>query len=50
MSVFVISLDSAIERRQHIDAEFKKYLVDFHFYDAITLMCAEKTGGFNLVN
>lgn len=36
MSVFVISLDSAIERRQHIDAEFKKYLVDFRFYDAIT--------------
>ncbi|ENX12102.1 hypothetical protein F895_03613 [Acinetobacter sp. CIP 64.2] len=43
MSVFVISLDSAHERRQHIREEFSKNSVVFNFYDAITpktLSCA----------
>lgn len=42
MSIFVISLDSAVERRQHIEAEFKKYLVDFNFYDAITPVTSDE--------
>jgi glycosyl transferase family 25 len=41
VNVFVISLDSAIERRQHIDSEFKKYSVNFSFYDAITPVTSE---------
>lgn len=36
VNVFVISLDSADERRQHIDAEFEKNSVTFDYYDAIT--------------
>ncbi|USA53215.1 glycosyltransferase family 25 protein [Acinetobacter sp. C32I] len=51
MNVFVISLDSAIERRQHINAEFKKYLVDFSFYNAITPVTSDDAAnsvGINL--
>ncbi len=33
---FVISLDCALERRAHIDSEFKKHSVSFSFFDAIT--------------
>ncbi|MCH7314659.1 glycosyltransferase family 25 protein [Acinetobacter sp. ANC 3882] len=42
MSIFVISLDSAAERRKHIDAEFKNNLVDFSFYDAITPVTSDE--------
>lgn len=33
---FVISLDSALDRRQHIYSEFEKHLVSFSFFDAVT--------------
>ena len=33
---FVISLTSALERRQHIRQEFGRHGVDFEFFDAIT--------------
>lgn len=33
---FVISLSSAIERRQHIEQVFNKQSIDFEFFDAIT--------------
>lgn len=36
VSIFVISLVSAEQRRQHIISEFKKYDINFNFYDAIT--------------
>lgn len=40
MNVFVISVDSAKERRQHIREEFKKNLIEFDFYNAITPVTA----------
>ncbi|OEC92519.1 glycosyltransferase family 25 protein [Acinetobacter sp. YK3] len=51
MSVFVISLDSATERRQHICEEFKKNSIAFNFYDAITpatALDAAKSVGIDL--
>lgn len=33
---FVISLDSALDRRQHIYSEFGKHSVSFSFFDAVT--------------
>ncbi|KAF1015357.1 MAG: Lipooligosaccharide biosynthesis protein lex-1 [Acinetobacter bereziniae] len=33
---FVISLDSALERRQHIYSEFRRHSVSFSFFDAVT--------------
>ncbi|WP_227681697.1 glycosyltransferase family 25 protein [Psychrobacter glacincola] len=36
MKNIVISLESAVERRKHINEEFGKYKVDFEFFDALT--------------
>lgn len=36
MKNFVISLQSAIERREHINNEFDKHNVNFEFFDALT--------------
>lgn len=36
MKNFVISLESATERRQHIDNEFDKHNVNFEFFNALT--------------
>lgn len=36
VSIFVISLVTAEQRRQHILSEFKKYDINFNFYDAVT--------------
>lgn len=50
---FVISLNSALERRQHIYSEFKKHSVSFSFFNAVTpLMIVEsaKSVGVELTN
>ena len=36
MKNIVISLESAVERRKHINEEFGKHKVDFEFFDALT--------------
>lgn len=36
MKKFVISLTSALDRRQHIQSEFDKHNVDYEFFDALT--------------
>ncbi|MGO1513314.1 MAG: glycosyltransferase family 25 protein, partial [Psychrobacter sp.] len=36
MKNFVISLQSATERREHINSEFGKHNVNFEFFDALT--------------
>lgn len=36
MQNYVISLKSALERRQHIELEFSKNNIEFNFFDAIT--------------
>jgi len=37
MKIFVISLNSAIDRRKHICTEFDKQNISFNFFDAITI-------------
>lgn len=36
MKKIVISLSSAIDRRQHIQSEFDKHNIDYEFFDALT--------------
>lgn len=36
MKKFVVSLSSAVERRQHISAQFEKQGIEFSFFDAVT--------------
>lgn len=48
---YVISLSSALERREHISEEFSKHLIDFEFFNAIEphqLDCLEKKYGISL--
>ncbi|MEG0198787.1 MAG: glycosyltransferase family 25 protein, partial [Acinetobacter sp.] len=40
MQKYVISLTTALERRQHIQKEFAKKEVDFQFFDAVTPVAA----------
>ena len=42
MKNYVISLKSAKKRRDHIETEFKKFNIDYSFFDAITPLQNEK--------